>query len=198
MHAVTRCVRQDSTGIVEVCERFALLRINRLSFTRHATSVVHHCPGPHSVADKKKQSTTAMQCFFTDCERLGVYQCSRCKTAKYCSPEHQKQHWKSHKTICKKCSDQPVHTSEHTPDAVQPAPSTSLIASAQGSVPNISLSDEEHRHCRCMFCGDELKLSSEEAAVDHMRVCVALQEQLQSKDQFTIPSVVRNKCKQNI
>lgn len=140
-----------------------------------------------------------MLCFFTDCERSGVYQCSRCKVAKYCSPEHQKQHWKSHKIACKKCNEPDASaTIVPTPAAVDATPSTSLVASSQSSLPNISLSDEEHRHCRCMFCGDELKLSSEEAAVDHMRVCVALQEQLQSKDQFTIPSVVRDKCKQTI
>ena len=79
---------------------------------------------------------------------------------------------------------------------VLPLAESSAPTLPQASLPlgNTSNVNEDHRQCRCMFCGDELKLSSEEAAVDHMRVCVALQEQLQSKDQFTIPSVVRNKC----
>lgn len=53
----------------------------------------------------------------------------------------------------------------------------------------------ESRHCRCMFCGEQLKLSSENEAVEHMRVCVALQEQLASKEQFTVPSAVKAKMK---
>lgn len=51
------------------------------------------------------------------------------------------------------------------------------------------------RQSRCMFCGEELVLGSEEDAVDHMRVCVALQEQLESPDQFTIPKALREKNK---
>eukprot|EP01031_Cornospumella_fuschlensis_P034025 gene34025-41181_t len=49
--------------------------------------------------------------------------------------------------------------------------------------------------CRCMFCGEQQLLASEEEAVEHMRVCPALQEQLQSKEQFTVPSMVREKMK---
>lgn len=122
-----------------------------------------------------------MQCFFTKCEKLGVYQCSRCKIAKYCSREHQKQAWKEHKLECENfsaSSELPVITETEE----------------QRIKKSSKLSDTELRQCRCMFCGEELKLSSEEAAIEHMRVCTALQEQLQSKDQFTIPSVVRNKC----
>jgi hypothetical protein len=44
-----------------------------------------------------------------------------------------------------------------------------------------------------MFCGEEQQLRSEEDAVAHMRVCSSLQEQLASKDQFTIPEVLRKK-----
>lgn len=29
-----------------------------------------------------------------------LQQCSGCKTARYCSPEHQRQHWKTHKLFC--------------------------------------------------------------------------------------------------
>ena len=51
------------------------------------------------------------------------------------------------------------------------------------------------RTCRCMFCGENLLLESEEAAVDHMRVCPYLQEQLASKDQFTLPAELEKKLK---
>jgi hypothetical protein len=58
--------------------------------------------------------------------------------------------------------------------------------------------DKERRQCRCMFCGQQLDLGSEEEAVDHMRVCVALQEQLSSKEQFTVPSMLREKMNGNV
>lgn len=60
-----------------------------------------------------------------------------------------------------------------------------------GDVPLAQSADQ--RHCRCMFCGEALVLGSEEEAFGHMKVCVALQEQLASKDQFTVPSVVKEK-----
>ena len=44
-----------------------------------------------------------------------------------------------------------------------------------------------------MFCGEELVLKSEDEAVMHMTVCPALQEQLASKDQFTVPSMLKGK-----
>jgi hypothetical protein len=42
-----------------------------------------------------------------------------------------------------------------------------------------------------MFCGEEIQVGSEDEAVRHLEQCSALQEQLDSKDQFTIPSVLR-------
>jgi hypothetical protein len=49
-----------------------------------------------------------------------------------------------------------------------------------------------------MFCGEVLVLSSEEEAVEHMRQCQYLQEQLTSKEQFTIPSKIREKTNNNL
>lgn len=49
------------------------------------------------------------------------------------------------------------------------------------------------RQCRCMFCGEAMQLDSEEAAVEHMAVCPALKEQLDSKDQFHIPNELQQK-----
>lgn len=55
--------------------------------------------------------------------------------------------------------------------------------------------EKEKRICRCMFCGLELVLESEEAAIAHMSECVALQEQLKSSDPITIPSMLKDKMK---
>jgi hypothetical protein len=40
-----------------------------------------------------------------------------------------------------------------------------------------------------MFCGDEMVLTSEEEAIEHMKVCSALQEQLNDDRQFTLPNL---------
>jgi tetratricopeptide (TPR) repeat protein len=34
---------------------------------------------------------------------------------------------------------------------------------------------DDKRHCRCMFCGELLLLASEDEAIEHMRVCPAMQ-----------------------
>jgi hypothetical protein len=58
---------------------------------------------------------------------------------------------------------------------------------------NPSVTSSSLRQCRCMFCGEAMTLESEEAAVGHMAVCPALNEQLDSKDQFHIPSTLQEK-----
>ena len=97
--------------------------------------------------------------------------CSRCKLQRYCCEAHQRAHYATHKGTCR----------------APAAPSSS--SSSSGGAP----SPEPPRISRCMFCGEEITLRSEEEAVEHMRVCPALQEQLASKDQFTIPQVLRDK-----
>ena len=124
------------------------------------------------------------KCFFTDCERDGVFQCSRCKCVKYCCPEHQKLDWKTHKVVCTVPS-QPAPEIKTAPSKVEQREEPAFAASG------------DKRHCRCMFCGEALVFGSEEEAIDHMRVCVALQEQLASKDQFTVPAMVKEKYTKN-
>jgi hypothetical protein len=49
-------------------------------------------------------------------------------------------------------------------------------------------SEVEMRECVCFFCGKKLLLRSEEEAVEHMAVCVSLQEQLNTEGDIVIPS----------
>jgi hypothetical protein len=129
--------------------------------------------------------TTPQACFFTDCEKVGVFQCSRCKTVKYCCHDHQKLDWRSHKETCK--------PTKALSEEAAGSPDMTSFPEARNIESNKSVSDEEKRNCRCMFCGDALLLGSEDEAILHMRVCPALQEQLASKDQFTVPSMVKEK-----
>jgi hypothetical protein len=46
-----------------------------------------------------------------------------------------------------------------------------------------------------MFCGETLILASEDEAILHMKVCPALQEQLNSPDQFTVPKCIQKDSK---
>ena len=83
-----------------------------------------------------------------------------------------------------------MHKSDEISPQVYVTPDTTAEISTESS--------GEKRTCRCMFCGEELILSNEEEAIDHMKVCPSLQEQFASKDQFTIPKDVKAKmAKQN-
>ncbi|CAJ1067676.1 egl nine homolog 1 [Xyrichtys novacula] len=59
------------------------------------------------------------------CELCGrmenLLKCGRCRSSFYCSKEHQKQHWKEHKLICKE-ADKAQHQKHKQPE--QAAPST--------------------------------------------------------------------------
>lgn len=134
-------------------------------------------------------------CSEPSCGIEASLRCSKCKSVYYCSELHQRQHWKVHKLCCGKTpsgdrSQQEVPSSSHQKSG------TSTNSSPENTASTISSpSSIEQRSCRCMFCGETLILSSEDEAVDHMRVCPALQEQLQSKDQFTVPSMIKEKMK---
>jgi len=49
-----------------------------------------------------------------------------------------------------------------------------------------------------MFCGEELILSSEDAAIAHMAACPSLQEQLNGSGQFTLPSDIERKMQSSL
>jgi hypothetical protein len=117
-------------------------------------------------------------CFFRNCDLSGKYRCSACHDAYYCSEEHQKLHWKEHKSLCcrkRKEKKEKVTSQEEVENS-----------------PVVSLSTEK-RECRCMFCGENMILGSEEEAIHHMTVCPCLQEQLQSRDPITIPTILKKK-----
>jgi tRNA G10 N-methylase Trm11 len=63
--------------------------------------------------------------------------------------------------------------------------------SQQQSEGKSSRSESTKRSCRCMFCGDEMVLGSEEEAIEHMERCPALQEQLNDSRQFTLPESIK-------
>lgn len=42
----------------------------------------------------------AMECAFPSCKQEAKNFCSRCKQARYCGKEHQKEDWAKHKTLC--------------------------------------------------------------------------------------------------
>ena len=64
-------------------------------------------------------------------------------------------------------------------------------SSSEGAKVGSATEEVEKRACRCKFCGEMLILSSEDEAVAHMRVCPAMQEQLQGSGPFTIPKDVQ-------
>lgn len=168
--------------------------------------------------DKKESLETSKCCNYPGCKSVSKQRCSRCKIVYYCSVEHQKQNWSLHKVSCNKPNPiQSIGTSgkdqsKAAVDIIAESSSVKGNESETSQMKNIGNSTQENknknmnnsagdesvsekRQSRCMFCGEQLVLGSENDAVDHMRVCVALQEQLESSEQFTIPKAIREKNK---
>ena len=112
-------------------------------------------------------------CAIDDCPDSGRFRCGRCKNPDvlYCGQAHQSQHWRTHKVSCVTLATANTAASD--------------AGAAQANEP-------ASRMCRCMFCGQELCLQSEDEAIQHMGVCPALGAQLQSKGQFHIPDDITN------
>lgn len=110
-------------------------------------------------------------CSLPGCALIAISRCSGCHGSYYCTREHQVKHWKAHKVECK------VRKSGQDNKAYIKSP-----PEPKGS---------ELRSCRCMFCGDEIECGSESDAIDHMKVCPALQEQLNDDNQFTLPESMK-------
>jgi hypothetical protein len=137
---------------------------------------------------------TTTLCALPGCDALAPNRCARCREVHYCSADHQKQHWKVHKHTCTaKKEDSKTSVQSATAQATKTTTTTKEKMSSANprDNENPTSSDEEKRVCRCMFCGQELVFRSEEEAIDHMRDCPALQEQLNSEEQFTLPKSMR-------
>ncbi len=130
------------------------------------------------------------KCGNIGCENKSNFVCSNCHLVYYCSKEHQKLDWKRHKLNCKE-----IKNKEESLDSNR---SNIDVNSSVGNNDNNAKASEnknelEVRQCRCMFCGETHVFHSEEEAVGHLRVCVALNEQLSSPDQFTVPQSILKK-----
>ena len=133
-------------------------------------------------------------CSYPDCKAVSTQRCSRCKKVYYCSVEHQKENWKTHKIQCSSSDSTQGLKLEKNEDVTSAKYKGDAIPSDNEFVKDTDSAGSDvggKRQSRCMFCGEQLVLESEDDAVDHMRTCPALQEQLASSDQFTIPTMLR-------
>ena len=152
-----------------------------------------------------ERSTTL--CVYDDCPNPGKYRCSKCKKSFYCCQDHQKYHWKIHKIHCKNMTTTLFPTKDNSDSSSSSSSSRDDGTNQKNNKRsndskdcgnNITLDEnvvDDKRICRCMFCGEEMLLGSEDEAIKHMNTCIALQEQLSSSQQFTIPTTIQNKMK---
>lgn len=54
-----------------------------------------------NISGRMSHGVNLRVCGLCNCQDDQLKVCGRCKTAWYCSPDHQKQHWKQHKPFCK-------------------------------------------------------------------------------------------------
>ena len=59
-------------------------------------------PGPDGVVPEGKDAGDAMRCGVPSCSEEATKKCTACKAVWYCSREHQRAHWKTHKVDCVK------------------------------------------------------------------------------------------------
>ena len=88
-------------------------------------------------------------------------------------------------------SSQEILSDPKETKGIEPSSKQVSNVDQSSSVSDSTEKTAEVRACRCMFCGITENYSSEDEAVAHMRVCPALQEQLMSKEQFHIPTMLR-------
>jgi len=72
-------------------------------------------------------------CAFPGCEKPGKATCGGCREIGYCSKEHQREHWPTHKTVCKK---------EHQAVAA-PAPVTAASSPPASAEPTVVWEDQK-------------------------------------------------------
>ncbi len=119
---------------------------------------------------------TGQKCGVLGCIATAKLRCSKCKTQHYCSAEHQRTDWASHRRSCRTAK-------EREKEKIRPPqPPENEESGGDGS-----------RQSRCFFCGENIVMKDEYDAQLHMQECPALQEQLASKDQFTIPKALRDR-----
>jgi hypothetical protein len=115
------------------------------------------------------------RCAFPECisQIAPLLRCSQCKEVFYCSPEHQKSHWKVHKPVCtapSSINNTTQRSSSGGSSSISDGGGDGVISSGE-SIPtgDSSSIQSDTRISRCMFCGESLVLSCEEDAVSHMR-----------------------------
>ncbi|XP_053292923.1 egl nine homolog 1 [Pleuronectes platessa] len=75
--------------------------------------------------DKQQSDLERDQQYCELCGKMeNLLKCGRCRSSFYCSKEHQKQHWKKHKLICKEADKAQLPIQKPEQQAPQPPPPT--------------------------------------------------------------------------
>ena len=132
----------------------------------------------NNIKETKVSQNNESKCGVLGCMQIAKLRCSRCKSQHYCSAKHQRADWSSHRRVCRTMEEK-----EKSKDKVWPP----------NAPENEGIGGDGSRQSRCFFCGEIILMKDEFDAQLHMQECPALQEQLASKDQFTIPKALRDK-----
>jgi hypothetical protein len=87
----------------------------------------------------------AKACSLPGCEGTGTFVCSRCKVARYCCAEHQREAWSEHKALCVKA--QPLEPAEESDGAFEPKASVSVSVNPPPADPTLVAGGQIHTEC---------------------------------------------------
>ncbi|GMH81925.1 hypothetical protein TL16_g09091 [Triparma laevis f. inornata] len=104
---------------------------------------------------------------FPSCKILPTKTCSRCQDTRYCSKEHQTEHWRWHKKIC-------VAPDKKLPAFIPPAPPVPL----EGSV-----NEEDDDEDKCIICLNNV-YNAKLRACGHSATCRECTEELRGRNEL--------------
>jgi hypothetical protein len=135
---------------------------------------------------------SSVSCGVLGCDAAASLRCSRCKSQHYCSAAHQKSDWSSHKRTCQSADAAWKAAKKAEKEWKEEQQQASGNNNNNNNISPPTAGDGS-RESRCFFCGEMIVMKDEFDGELHMRECPALQEQLASTDQFTIPKALRDK-----
>ena len=128
---------------------------------------------------KEVARTITYKCSSPSCRNEGLKSCGRCLTAKYCSAECQRSHWKGgHKLVCVVAGSAPKPKTNTAPSAAAPSKQPSILDIRATAERCNAINDKVHTRAEKLLKSNILAIPCEEKGastfVDLLRITAAV------------------------